>query len=321
MKTKVIVIVLLLVFCSLLQACTSPKMTADYSAEPSDTSNVVVDEPLASDPPDVMTFMGFENVLEIPAGETHYGSEAGQAGSIGYIFDSAGNIGPAGFIAISDNEFIILDQVNKQLVLLSREKPIKTIPLTSCHRPKSVAYFNGTIAVLDSEEIVVLNDNGDVALTAAIPAEHYNHSWNYGTSILFEYIDGSLIWQTITGEAYTLNGTELTAIPQFRAISKTGSSETIKQNDKTWTAEIGGSPIQVVDVRDDLLLTLALENGIPEASYRLGVYYSDNDISTEVEIDIGRQILPPAFSISPSGHIYMLSYYEDHVAINELIIE
>lgn len=321
MKKKFFLLVLFAVLCLLLSAC-SPEGQApdDNTYKPEITDNVQSQtpnvppvsasiEPASAEPSGAVAFKGFESLLEIPAGT--------EAGSIGYIIDPAENIGPAELKAISDDEFIILNSVNRELLFVSRDGSIRTISLENCQKPKHVAYLNGTIAILDSRQIVIMNENAEVQQIIAIPREQHN----LGADVFDFFEDGKLYYQTYSDEAYMLGENELEEVPTILSLNIMETHAKVSSGGRSWIVRVRESPVMPIGIHGDRLLAITCEGTLPDVVVRAGIYLSGTDSFDTVAIDSDGQICPPILAMSPSGRVYMLTCFENHAVLSELVFE
>ena len=268
--------------------------------------------------PDI-EFKGFRDLIELPVHALQYGESAGEEGVVGCLLDPAMNIGPAQLEAISDDEFLVLDQVNRQLIFAKLDGTTKTVSLSMCDRPKAIAYSEEGIAVLDSENIVIINENGVVERTVALPEEQHNDGWNYGGVGLFEYVNGRLYWQTNSDKTYVLEGNELNETEKLRSVSILNGKATVGENGRVWNVEVWNSPITPVKTQNDALLALTSGGELPDTLLTAGLCYADNGPFAEAPVERDDFICTPLFTMSPTERVYMLTCYEDQAVIWELI--
>lgn len=267
-------------------------------------------------------FLGSEKTAEIPAGAAPYGAEHGTEGSLGYLFDPSGNIGPAEMRAVSDESFIILDQVNKALLFVGRDGVEHVVSLERCDRPKTFAVNGDEIAVLDSARIVIMNGSGETLRQIPLPFLLYNDDWNYGAAAMaFEFEDGILYWQTYSGKSFVLDekGLEETE-PRIKCYAS-GTNAKIASGFRTWTIA-GGENIAVIDPIESIgriYLIKKNEGILPDVTAYAGVCDSESTNSVFAPIETEGEICFPLVSMSPSGRVYMLTCLEDRAIISELI--
>lgn len=326
MKKKSFLIALLTVLCLFLSACSPAGKVPiegteapDVTQPPSDPTAYETGTPSDTELPGSLAFKGCYSLIEISARKLEHGESSVEEGSIAYLFDPSGNIGPAGLIAVSDDRFVILDQINKDLIILNRDGSKKTISLGSCSEPMQAAWQDGTIAVLDLTSIVFLNEDGEIINTISVPRE--GEGYNGGASV-FEYQNGKLYWQTYSDKGYEVSESGLTEVLARRTVNISGSTATVSEkNGGTWTVEAGSSPITPLAIQGGKLLALTYEGTLPDAKSLVGVYFSGTELSASYIINSAEQICSPVFAMSPTGRIYMLSCFEDHAVISELVFE
>ncbi|MBO6060943.1 MAG: hypothetical protein J6P98_02325, partial [Clostridia bacterium] len=287
----------------------APTATPEPTEEPTEDPEAAID----------IEFKGFKEIVEIPARELHYGETETEEGTIGYLTDPAMNIGPAQIEAVSDDEFMVLDQVNRRLIFAKLDGSIRTVSLKMCDRPKAAAYENGRIAILDSESIVIVNENGGVESIVALPEEQHNDDWNYGGVGLFEYVNGRLYWQTNSDKTYVLEGNEFAETAKLRSVSITNGRATVGENGRVWEVPVGSSPITPVKTQNDALLALTAGGELPEILLKAELCYADNGPFAEANIEEDGYICTPLFTMSPTERVYMLTCHEDQAVIWELI--
>ncbi|GEM_PF-6325928 len=288
--------------------------------------------------PASLEYMGYTHITEIPASEYRYGEE-GTEGVIGYLYDDAGNLGPAVVKAVGDDEFIILDQVRKQLIFVKRSGDIRTISLDSFDSPRDAAYFDGAAAILDSENIVIINDSGEAVRTVPVPERHRMHEWNYGPTDIFEFRSGRLYWQTSTinhdtdteisldepqdGKvyAYILEEDGLVETDPVMTCTKNGSKVTVSENGRNWTVEVGWSPFTPITSVGNRLLALTLSNTLGNGSLQAGLYLADSPFSAAAPLDFNGLVCTPLITMSPSGRVYMLCCYAGRAELSEILFE
>ena len=216
------------------------------------------------------------------------------------------------FDALSDDFFMMLDSDQRKLYMMTRGGWGFTIMPHGIEGPRDAAFWNGNYAILGSKMITVFDRDGKVMKSVHLP----KGSSELETAV-FDYIDGKLYYQTVSGEAYVVYMNELRETGTIRTVTVENGIAYISQRGKNWSLDIGGEKLTQVQVRADMLLAVT-ETASAARAY---ICYSCTGAVASAQIDPRGMMGAPLFSISPSGRVYMLAFYEDRVELTELVFE
>lgn len=301
-------LVILLTFLAVLLACSASGCSFVKDIFAPDASG----DPSVTAAPESISFKGFERVLEIPVSE--------EEGCVKSVVDAEGNTGLVELRAVGDDEFIILDAVNKELVFINRAGESRTLSLPDvCREPKRVACENGVIAVLDAQQIVFMDEQGQVTRTMPLPAK--NDDYYYGISV-FEFENGGLLLQLYTDSAYLLDDSGYKEVAVAFHITHTMYYADIRSGINAWIVKNNNSPVNPIAARGNKLLAMTYDDSNGDQGMLAGIYYAESDLSAVTGIEREGMVCvhaPNDLAMSPSGRVYMLTCFEDHVEITELI--
>ena len=260
-----------------------------------------------------LKFRGYTDVTELPVGS--------EEGCVGYAAKGSDKVGPAFFTALSDDEFVILNSVNKELIFINRNGNRSTVSLKDCcNDPKRVTVEGDKVAVLDAEKIIIMNRSGEVTRTLPIP--YGAPSFYFGFNV-FEYVDGVLFVQLYADLAYLLDDNGFLETTPIVTLAKIKESTKIVSRNREWIVK-GEKPVSPVSAQGEKLLAMAYDGEDADRQYLVGVYYTNSERYSTAPIDTKDLAVlptPEMLSISPSGRVYVLNCYEDHVLISEAVFE
>lgn len=297
-KAVPIVLLALLLFMSAASGCSFIKDS--FAPEPS------VD-PSAAQAPESIEFKGFVTVAEIPIG-------AGEGCIKSALFDD-GSVCLTELRAIGDDEFIILDSKERELLFVDAEGIESTLRLENCADPERIAYDNGTIAVLDNNEIFFMNESGEVLRRVQAPPRQVDY---YSGISLFDFADGRLNYQMYSDKAYVLYDNGFSLRDALIDINMFSRYAVVIAGGRSWTVRFDMPPVVPVAIRADRLAALTYDDNGAIA----GLYFAERDLYAVASIDMDGLICYPAtfdLAMSPSGRVYLLTCYEDRVVISELL--